>query len=335
MGVTEQRKATRSTLAMKKTQGAVRPVRLDVEFEGHGLSFIPFKGRQIVVAAQMGQALDYENDGQKLVDSVRDNWGDEFIEDHDYKVLAGKDLRELKDALRLTRNLRVSRARHLMVLFEPGFDLVCQKTEKPAGKRLRRYLADEVIPKLRRGGTVTTMPRAKPLRPRASLSKADRKALSMIPIIMDKLVAMDRGRPGEITASPGGAIGTKKARDEILNPLIEIARIEARAVGRRDQQAINTMRFLADRALRHEIKFEMKLTCSWANMPLSLMNAAQGALRRMLAEAKKKAALAGAVEVERVIVGDDGQVKATAGTTLVRASSGMEQLSLRPSNKPN
>ncbi len=41
-----------------------------------------------------------------------------------------------------------------MILHETGLDLVCLKTDKPAGARLRRFLVKDVLPKLRRGEPV-------------------------------------------------------------------------------------------------------------------------------------------------------------------------------------
>ncbi|WP_437948702.1 hypothetical protein WME98_50125 [Sorangium sp. So ce296] len=130
------------------------------QFEGHELTTYVFRGRVCVIAAQVGKILDYADDGKKLVDVIRDKWGDEFIAGHDFEVLEGDALRGFKAAAGDTLPGWVSSTARLMVLYESGFDLVFTKTEKPAGRRLRRLLVDEVIPRLRRGEPV--LPKAQP-----------------------------------------------------------------------------------------------------------------------------------------------------------------------------
>ena len=54
----------------------------------------------------------------------------------------------------LIPGLGTSRIPSLLVLFEPGLHLVLLKTSMPAGRRLRRFLVTEVLPRLVRGQPV-------------------------------------------------------------------------------------------------------------------------------------------------------------------------------------
>jgi prophage antirepressor-like protein len=139
-------------------------------FEGHTIPVYVFRGRPVIIAGDLGRALDYADDGHRLVDSIRDNWRAEFTE-RDIKVLTGDDLRAFKALLALTPSPRVSgRTPHLTILFETGMDLACQKAQTEAGARLRRYLADHVLPKLRRGEPVTAGGTRVPLVPAAPVA---------------------------------------------------------------------------------------------------------------------------------------------------------------------
>jgi prophage antirepressor-like protein len=122
-------------------------------FEGHTIPVYVFRGRPCVYAGDLGRALGYADDGKGLAESVR-GWP-EMKEPGDFAVLTGADLRDFKALLDVTARAAVSRSPHLMVLYETGMDLACQKAQTEAGARLRRYLADHVLPKLRRGEPVT------------------------------------------------------------------------------------------------------------------------------------------------------------------------------------
>jgi prophage antirepressor-like protein len=121
-----------------------------VTFEGHEIPVHVFRDRACVIAGDLGRALGYV-DG-RLAESVRE-WP-EMTEPQDFAVLRGDDLRAFKALPDATPTVGVGRASHLMVLYETGMDLACQKAQTEAGARLRRYLADEVLPKLRRGEPV-------------------------------------------------------------------------------------------------------------------------------------------------------------------------------------
>lgn len=122
-----------------------------VPFEGRELAIHMFQGKPVILAKDLGEALGYTPDGFR--GCLRD-WSDELIEDVDYKVISGDEKRVFLEPLDVSVKSTLSRAPEIKVLFESGFDLVLIKTEKPAGKSLRRLLVTEVLPKLRRGETI-------------------------------------------------------------------------------------------------------------------------------------------------------------------------------------
>ncbi|KYF64902.1 hypothetical protein BE15_02020 [Sorangium cellulosum] len=123
-------------------------MQVTTQFEGSTLTTYVFRGRLCMVAADVGEALGYADGSFKKV--LRD-WSDELIAGQDIDTLTGDDLRQFKEMARVGNVSFPSSAPSLTVLYEPGVNLACVKTEKPLGRKLRRLLADEVLPKLRRG----------------------------------------------------------------------------------------------------------------------------------------------------------------------------------------
>ncbi len=126
-------------------------VALNTAFEGQQLTFYRFHDKVCVVGQELGGALGYARGGQLLTDAVRDEWRNEFTEGKDYEILEGEELGAFKAAARLHGEVPFSRARALLVLFESGVHMVSLKTEKELGVKLRRLLADEVLPRMLRG----------------------------------------------------------------------------------------------------------------------------------------------------------------------------------------
>ncbi len=125
---------------------------LTLPFEGEPLTTLTWDGQPAWVCRQIGARLDYAKSGKRLVSRIRREWADEFTEGKDYVILSGPELAHLKAfAGRGTPGVP-SRAGSLMLLLEPGLHLVLTRTDKPIGKRLRRFLADEVLPQLARTG---------------------------------------------------------------------------------------------------------------------------------------------------------------------------------------
>lgn len=123
------------------------------EFEGQPLVTLTWEGRPCWVARHIGARLGYSHEGKRLPNKVLGEWADEFIPGHDYALLQGEDLATFHAAVAAAGMPSAGLGRgSLLVLFESGLHLVLAKTNLPIGKRLRRFLADEVLPQLARTG---------------------------------------------------------------------------------------------------------------------------------------------------------------------------------------
>jgi prophage antirepressor-like protein len=133
--------------------------KITSEFEGKTFTTLNYKGRTCWIAAEVGQALNYSQNGSRLVTNITREWADEFIPGHDHFVLKGQKLADFKvlfepvadsvnNQMEPVANAVDGHASHLLLLFEPGLYLCLAKTNKPIGRRLRRFLADEILPQL-------------------------------------------------------------------------------------------------------------------------------------------------------------------------------------------
>ena len=123
---------------------------LQTRFGGRPLNVLSSDGRPAWIARELGAALGYAQVGKRLVSRIRDEWAEEFIPGHDYAFLSGTDLAAVKDIVAADEISPATPS--LLVLFEPGLHLVLVKTSKPAGRLLRRFIVDEVLPALARTG---------------------------------------------------------------------------------------------------------------------------------------------------------------------------------------
>jgi prophage antirepressor-like protein len=117
------------------------------DFEGRAFTNFAFRGRECWIAQGVGALLGYTPAGWR---SAFREWSNELIEAADFDTLRGPDLREFLAGIDVSARTALSRAPNLTILYESGLNLVCIKTEKPTGKKLRRFLAKDVIPALRR-----------------------------------------------------------------------------------------------------------------------------------------------------------------------------------------
>lgn len=127
-------------------------------FEDHDVVVVEYGGRQLWSARQVAEALDYSR-ADRLVSRIAEEWSDELAEDIDYVVFRGEDLAALKSAV---PDLVDARAPALLMLTESGVHLVSLLSRQPAAKRLRRWLASEVLPAIRKTGFYTHPGRAAP-----------------------------------------------------------------------------------------------------------------------------------------------------------------------------
>lgn len=128
---------------------------LDSVFEGNSLTTIVYNDKVMWFAPEISRALGYKNT-RKVSNLIRQEWSDEFIEGEHFIVknvseFEGPYYGPSKDRAELENTSYVfSKARRVMLLTEPGVDLVILKTRKAAGKRLRYHLSRVVLPQFRR-----------------------------------------------------------------------------------------------------------------------------------------------------------------------------------------
>lgn len=123
------------------------------DFEGQPLVTLTWNGRPCWVARQIAARIGYGHDGKRLPNKILGDWSREFIAGHDYALLQGAELHAFHAAVAAeglpTKGLGRG---SLLVLFESGLHLVLTKTNLEIGERLRRFLADRVLPQLVRTG---------------------------------------------------------------------------------------------------------------------------------------------------------------------------------------
>ena len=117
------------------------------DFEGGPLACIQMDGQAWFMARTVGDRLGYEEKG--LTTNIGRNWADEMDEGVDYLILKGGRLKKLKS---LVDDLSTSRTPSLMLLSREGVNMVCMLSKKPVGKRMRRWLASDVLPAIQDDG---------------------------------------------------------------------------------------------------------------------------------------------------------------------------------------
>jgi len=122
------------------------------EFEGAPLPVYEVDGKPHWIAKQVGAALGYSRDGRKLATKIGGDWKKSFKDGEDSRVLTGKDLSDFKVLVGLDPDSGSSRAPSLLLLSEKGLYKVLMLTRKPAGDRMRDWLAAEVLPQIARDG---------------------------------------------------------------------------------------------------------------------------------------------------------------------------------------
>lgn len=128
-------------------------------FEGADVVTLSWQGAPAWTAAQVSDLLGY-SDCLSIAQAVRVRWADEFVEGEDFVVVSGDDLRLFKAGGAVAKN-----APSVMLLTESGFNLAIIKSRQPVSVALRRWLAREVLPALRRtGGYVRATKAADPVR---------------------------------------------------------------------------------------------------------------------------------------------------------------------------
>lgn len=139
-----------------------------------------------------------------------------------------------------------------------------------------------------------------------------------------QLVADASARAAELAVAPllariasleaqGGrpCIGNGGARLHVLDPLKDIARIEARAMGKpHDTATLRALRTAAETTLRERLSFPRNGGQSWAFFPQARLGDLHCALARLLHDARKRAAIAAPQPAQLTLVANNNASRA-------------------------
>jgi prophage antirepressor-like protein len=123
------------------------------EFEGCEITTLTYRGKPAWIAREIGEAIGYGEGGKRLTRNLTGDWSEEFVEGHDYTLLSGIELADFRAVFKGADFAPLKSNRGTILLFESGLYLALAKTNKPVGKRLRRFLAEEVLPQIARDGS--------------------------------------------------------------------------------------------------------------------------------------------------------------------------------------
>lgn len=250
---------------------------LSFAFEGHRLTFGHHNGRPCVIAQEVGEALGYDEGGFR---TSLHQWSDELIDGVDYEVLSGVDLKRFQQELQESAKITLSNKAHrITVLYESGVNLVCLKTEKPLGKKLRRFLADEVMPKLMRGQPVGGISESRVIEIASSVAE------QVCTRVLQALALEKANKPHNEVIH---VIGKDKAEAHILSPLRQYARQKAWSLGLdlKVKKNENSIRSKAEQRLRKILGFATIAGAAWASLPEDLLPRAVEAIQMLLDEVR-------------------------------------------------
>ena len=199
-----------------RSAGESKELARTVDFEGHRVTTVMWNGRPAWLTQQVGEALGYA-DG-RLAERITGEWSEEFILGTDCETLSGADLAAFKA---LTPELGVSRAPSLAVLYESGLHLAALKTRKPAGKRLRRMLAEHVLPQLVRTGTASLVDGLSMVEMVRAMMKESAAQMRT------EILAEIRGAPPANQLPDALPFLDRRARSMVLTPIMVVAKTYA------------------------------------------------------------------------------------------------------------
>jgi prophage antirepressor-like protein len=155
------------------------------------------RGREVWITQEVGAALGYSDPG-KLTDNINEPWSDDFIAERDFFKVEGEELAALKRLGTVSVPSSPDQepiihpfARSLLLLTESGVNLACTLARTPAARLFRRWLADEVLPSIRRTGSYTATEAQKPHGAPVSL-EARRLVLGECKLMQRTLVELAR-----------------------------------------------------------------------------------------------------------------------------------------------
>lgn len=266
--------------------GAGQMVRFD--FGGSPRAIYSFRGKACMIAAEAGLALGYGENGKLLVTMMRRDWADELIEGRDYEVLTGQNLADFKAVWGDAEGSSASKTNRLTILYEPGLWAVCLLSKKPAGKQLRRQLADEVLPQLARTGRYEPAPAA-PVIDAATLARLERletMALS-IPDVVNAALA---NRPPihvnvSLASEPIGVAAANRLLDDIAHYAILMTWGNPYQTDRERINRLRSWRTRGENDLRAHLRFQGSGRPMW-KLPKEAHEEAQRKVFEMLRTAQ-------------------------------------------------
>lgn len=126
------------------------------QFENATLTTIIYKDKPWWIAREVGAALGYSANGKRLVDKVTEGWAEDFTA-ADRWTVEGEELKQIQEMMRGTDSVPLGQG-SLMLLSESGVNKVILLSRKPEGRRLRDWLAKEVLPEISRTGKYDSTP---------------------------------------------------------------------------------------------------------------------------------------------------------------------------------
>ena len=256
------------------------PNLIRVDFPGQPFAGYYFRGRPCWIASDVGRVLGYAKEGRALINIMRDDWG-EMVAGTDVDTLSGHDLAEFKASLvDGQKNWSSKINRSLTVLYQSGLDMVCVKTEKPVGKKLRRFLVDKVFPSLR-DGTLVERPKVIPeaieeiraLREQVSALVDGQQSLQAEVVDLRRRLAT--GFPSD------GLIGERDARVYILGPLRALAAQVALLTGKSVKSVLHELDLDVREAAKHP---KARAGNAWAILPVTQFGQARRAIFNLQAK---------------------------------------------------
>lgn len=246
------------------------------------LTFVRYRGRAAVIGVQLGEALRYAR-GLDLANQIRAEWSDEFTEGFDYDVLRGEDLAEFKklvaEASVNGKNpfTNMSKVQNLMLIYEPGIWKALLLTKKQAGKTLRRFMSEKVMPEIAAtGGFTSGMSSdqlAKALERIQALEASNARALDHNRALETSLAQQSQGAA---LLSRQVGILQQQMRTMVSGALVEVPRTLSWALGKMNDIAmlrkfgtkdtIAQARGAVEKELRRSLEFHNK---PWEQYPFA------------------------------------------------------------------
>ena len=221
-------------------------------FEGRALRVREWQGRPCVEARELATVLQYRDTSDML--EMVTGPKSEFIEGADYVKLTGDELTAWKNDIPVTGG-DVDRTARLVILFEPGMYLAAIKARTEVGKRVRRWLAEKVLPSIARTGQYIDATRVTALE-----ARVQQQALQL----------------AELSSA---FIGARTAEMKIRAPLARIASLYSS-----DKKVADRTRRSYEKRLRNFLGFN-ELGSRWPRLNRVLLHAAEYQLAVWLDEA--------------------------------------------------